>query len=130
MGAGILCILIGIFFIIIRGDYKKIPNSKITKGNICSLEYDSSTGSDLRGFYAYIQYFVDGKEYYIKTRSKARVGFHKGKKMLVKYNKENPAEAMHIGGFGDYLLGPGIFIILGIYIILSEGLGIFPSIFN
>ena len=130
MGAGILCIGIGIFFIIIAGDYKKIPNSKITKGTICSLEYDSSSGSDLRGFYAHIQYFVDGKEYYIKTRTKKRVGFHKGMNMLVKYNKDNPAQAMHIQSFGDYLLGPGIFILLGIYMILSEGLGILPSIFG
>jgi len=50
--------------------------------------------------------------------------------MLVKYNKENPALAMHISSFDDYLLGPGIFIIFGVYIILSEELGILPSIFN
>lgn len=129
VGAGILSIAIGIIFIIIRGDYKKIPNSQITKGNICSLEYEAGSNHS-GGYYAHIQYFVNGKEFYIKTRTKARVGFYIGKKMFVKYNKENPAEAMHIGGFCDYLLGPGIFIIFGIYIILSEGLGILPQIFN
>lgn len=40
MGAGILCIIIGLIIIVLYGDYKKIPNSKTTTGNICSTEWD------------------------------------------------------------------------------------------
>ena len=111
------------------GDYKKIPNAKITKGNICATEYAGSSDGHSR-YYAHIQYFVEGKEYYTRTKTTASVGFYKGRKMLVKYNSEDPTQAMHVHSLKDYILGPGIFIIFGIYIILSEVLYILPSIFN
>lgn len=129
MGAGILCIIIGIIIILLYGDYKKIPNAKKTVGNICAIEWDKEINSDSgRMFYGHIQYFVDGKEYYIKTKDKSKYGYRKGKQIIVKYNSENPSQAIRIHSFTEYLM-PLFWIIFGIYAILTT-LGLVPSIFS
>lgn len=74
-----------------------------------------------------VVYFVDGKEYYIKTNDKKKYGYRVGKKIMVKYNANSPAEAITMHSFIDYL-APLTFIIFGIYVILAT-LKILPSIF-
>lgn len=122
MGAGILCIIIGILFFIIR--YKRVPNMKKCKGIIVSTEVVDIPG-ERNKCYGHAQYFVDGKEYYIKTTYAAN-DIHKGKNVVIKYNSKNPEEAIVAYDKGSYI-GPLVFIIFGIYAILST-LGVVPAI--
>lgn len=82
VGAGILCIIIGIIIILLYGDYKRIPNAKKTEGNVCSVEWDKELDEGKKFFYANIQYFVEGKEYYIKTKDKKDMGIEMEKRLL------------------------------------------------
>lgn len=130
MEPGILCIIIGFIMIVLYGDYKKIPNAKKTIGTICASERDKLPSSDGSRYYGHIQYFVDGKEYYIKTKDKKDyIGYRKGKKYPVKYNSKNPQQAMRIHSLKEYIFGPIFWFVFGTYIILSK-LGVVPSIFG
>ncbi|MBQ2836180.1 MAG: hypothetical protein IJE68_05040 [Clostridia bacterium] len=122
MGAGILSIIIGIFFLIIR--YKRVPNMKKCKGIIVSTEAVDIPGErDKR--YGHAQYFIDGNEYYIKT-TYASNDIYKGKSVVIKYNSRKPEEAIVAYDKCSYI-GPLVFIIFGVYAILST-LGIIPAI--
>lgn len=118
VGAGILCIIIGIIIILLYGDYKRIPNAKKTEANVCSVEWDKELDEGKKFFYANIQYFVEGKEYYIKTKDKKRYGYRNGKKIIVKYNKENPSQAIILHNLTDYIM-PMFWIGFGIFAIIS-----------
>ena len=117
MSVGILCIIIGIIIILLYGDYKIIPNARKTKGKICLLERDKAPDGEKRFYYTNVQYFVKGKEYYIKIKCKKRYRYRNGKNIIIKYNNENPTQANIIHNFKDYLIplfliGFGIFAIV------------------
>ena len=118
LGVGILFIIIGIIIILLYGDYKKIPNAKKTKGNVCSIECDKELDKKKNFSYANIQYLVDGKMYYIKTKYKKIYGYRNGKKIIVKYNSKNPSRAIIMHDLIDYLI-PLFCIAFGIFSIIS-----------
>lgn len=109
---GVLCIIIGIIIILIFGDYKKIPNTRKTIGNKCVKKSVEEINEENKTSDFCIQYFVNGKEYYIKDNRK----FKKNKKVIIKYNSENPSEAIVIHSFCCYLI-PLFFIIFGVFAI-------------
>lgn len=128
MGAGITSIIVGILILILFGAFKRVPNQKRTKGEIHSNEF-SHFENDIDGggsnqYYFYVQYFVDGKEYLLKSKYTSNY-MKMGKKITVKYNSKKPEEAIVVGK-GIYA-GALIFICLGIYAILST-LGVIPAI--
>ena len=113
LGAGICSIIVGIIIIIVFGNYKKIPNAKKVKGIICSKEYKYDSREKIPTFYRNIKYIVDGKEYYIKTKDRSS-NYREGRKIIVKYNSQNPEQAITIHSFNAYIV-PLVFILFGIY---------------
>ena len=120
MGAGITAILVGIFILIIFGAFKRVPNQKKVKGVIHSNEFShferdiDGGGSNQYNFY--VQYFVDGKEYLLKSKYTSRPK-KIGKSITVKYNSKQPEEAIVVGK--SVYVGALIFICFGIYAICS-----------
>lgn len=96
--------------------FKKVPNMKKCKGTIVATEV-VNVPNERNKVYGQVQYFVDGTEYCIKTNY-ASMGLHKGKKINVKYNSENPKEAIVVSNKGIYM-GALIFICFGIYVVCS-----------
>ncbi len=124
MGAGIASIIVAIFTLFVGGAFKKVPNQKKTKGIIHSIEfaeYDRGSTSDDRGhnmYYYHIQYMVNGKEYLLKTKSTSSVTDVVGKKRTVKYNNNNPEQAIECPSNFIYVFASAFFI-FGLYAILS-----------
>ena len=122
IGIGILCIFIGGIIILLYGDYKRIPNAKKTKGSIY-LSNQKQLGKGKILFYHQIHYFVDSKEYFIQMKGRRRYFFRNPKNITIKYNKENPSQAMVLHNFIDYII-PLLWIGFGILeitlIILSQ----------
>lgn len=120
VGAGITAILIGIFSLIVFGAFKRVPNQKKVKGIIYSNEF-SHFEKDIDGggknlYHFFVQYFVDGKEYLLKSKSTS--GPKKvGKRITVKYDSKHPEKAI-VEGKGVYIVAL-IFICFGIYAIYS-----------
>lgn len=116
MGAGIVCICIGIVILLFNFKPNKIKNAVYTKGEVCSQEYYYIPGDKQNLYYISVRYFINGTEYY--AQSKFRQSYIKdGKKILLKYNKENPKECLLIPK-GSILVAL-IFILFGLYAILS-----------
>ena len=120
MGAGITAILVGIFILIIFGAFKRVPNQKKVKGTIHRNEF-SHFERDIEGggsnqYNFYVQYFVDGKEYLLKSKYTSRPK-KIGKSITVKYNSKQPEEAIVVGK--SVYVGALIFICFGIYAICS-----------
>lgn len=120
MGAGITAILVGLFILIIFGAFKRVPNQKKVKGIIHSNEF-SHFEKDIDGgganlYYFYVQYFVEGKEYLLKSKHTSRPK-KTGKSITVKYNSKQPEEAIIVGK--SVYIGALIFICFGIYAICS-----------
>lgn len=122
MGAGILCICIGLIILCFCFKPFQIKNAMYGKGEVCAREYHYEPGDEINSYYHTIRYFAKGVEYYSKC--KFRQGYIKdGKKILLKYSKDNPKEVIIIPK--GIIFGAFVFIIFGIYIILST-LGIIP----
>lgn len=120
MGGGITAILVGIFILIIFGVFKKVPNQKKIKGIIHSNEF-SHFEHDIDGdgnnlYYFYVQYFVNGKEYLLKSKHTSKPK-KIGKKITVKYNSKQPEQAIVLEK--NVYTGALIFICFGIYVICS-----------
>lgn len=117
MKVGIVIVIMGFFNLFVHGVFKRVPNQKKVKGEIYSNEFshyerDEDGGSNL--YYFYVRYIVDGKEYSIKskyTSSYRRIG----SKVIVRYNSENPEDAVIVDKliiiFGLIFIGIGIYTI-------------------
>lgn len=123
MGAGIVIIIsFTIFPLILAGAFKRVPNQKKVKGMIHSNEF-SNFERDIDGggknlYHFYVQYFVDGKEYLLKsnfTTSHKKIG----KSITVKYNSKNPEEALVCPAKTIYLFSLAMFL-YGMYVIFSS----------
>ena len=124
MGAGIVCIIVAIFALFVAGAFKKVPNQVKTEGVIHSIEYAGNSHDPLDNtnrnmYYYYIQYIVNGKEYLLKTKMTNSKSNVVGKKRIVKYNKNNPEQAIASPDKGIYVF-VCIFLIFGIYAICSS----------
>lgn len=123
MGAGILCICIGTIILLFSFKPFKIKNAVYLKGEVCAREYHHEFDNKMPSYYITVRYFVNGIEYY--SKSKFRQSYIKdGKKILLKYNQNNPNECIIIPK--KIIFGSFIFISFGIYAILST-LNIMPS---
>lgn len=124
MGAGIVCIIVAIFALFVAGAFKKVPNQVKTEGVIHSIEFagysrDSLDDTGRNMYRYYIQYIVDGKEYLLKTKMTSSKTNVVGKKRIVKYNKNNPEQAIASPDKGIYLF-VCVFLAFGIYAICSS----------
>jgi len=116
MGAGILCIFIGMVILLFNFKPFQIKNASYIKGEVCANEYHYEPGDKKKLYYITIRYFVNGTEYY--SKSKFRQTYIKdGKKILLKYNQDNPNECIIIPK--GIIYASFIFILFGIYAILS-----------
>ncbi len=118
MNAGVVSIIIGFVVLIVFGFFKRVPNQKKVKGVICDNEfshYESDDGTNM--YYYYVRYIVDGKEYLLKsnfTSSYRRIG----SKVIVRYNSENPEEAVIVDMF--VVIFAIVFIVIGICLLISN----------
>lgn len=124
MGAGIVCFIVAIFALFIFGAFKRVPNQAKTEGIIDSIEFAEfshdaldNTGRNL--YYYYIKYIINGREYLLKTKLKSSITNVIGKKRIIKYNKNNPKQAIVIPDKREYIFAC-IFFLFGIYAILSS----------
>lgn len=124
MGAGILCICIGIIVLLFSFKPFKIKNAVYVKGEVCAREYHHEPRDEHNLYYITIRYFVDGIEHYSKNKFR-QTYIEDGKKILLKYNKENPDECIIIPK--GIVFGALIFIVFGVYAILST-LGVIPAV--
>lgn len=124
MVAGIIIIIaFSILPLIITGAFKRVPNQRKITGTIHSIEfshYDHNFFEDVGSnqYYYYVQYFVDGKEYLLKTKYTSSITNVERKKRIVKYNLKNPKQAIICPDAKIYLFSL-TFLIIGIYIICS-----------
>lgn len=127
MGAGIVCIIVAIFVLFVGGTFRKVPNQEKTEGIIHSIEFagrsddhdiEYGTGNS-NMYYYYIQYMVNGKEYLVKTKIRSSDTDVVGKKRTVKYNKNNPEQAVESPDKGVYIIACILFA-FGIYAIFSS----------
>ena len=76
VGAGITAIIVGIFILIVFGAFKRVPNQKKVKGVIHSNKFShferDIDGGGSKHYNFYVQYFVDGKEYLLKSKYTSR----------------------------------------------------------
>ena len=122
MFEGMFIIVVSIFLLWGFGAFRKVPNQAKTKGIIEGMkfeEYSSDGGDTLKMYRFYFKYIVDGKEYMIKSRTLSSNTNSIGKKRTIKYNKENPQQAIEsIDPFICCLFT--FFILVGIYTIYSS----------
>ncbi len=124
MGVGISCLGIGIVILLFSFKPFKIKNAVYAKGEVCAREYQYAPGDESNLYYITIRYFANGIEYYSKSNFR-QTYIKDGKKILLKYNKDNPNECLIIPK--RIIFGSLIFILFGIYAILST-LGVNPAI--
>jgi len=124
MGAGIVCIVISLFILVLAGTFKRVPNQKKVEGIIHSVEFagydhDVTENKGHNMYYYHIQYVVNGKEYLLKTKSSSSGTDVVGKKRTIKYNKNNPEQAIESPDKKIYIYAC-IFLAFGIYAIISS----------
>lgn len=124
MGAGIAIIIcFSIFPLLLTGAFKRVPNQKKVKGIIHSNEFshydrDIDDGKNNNMYWFYVQYFVDGKEYLLKSKLTS-MQKKIGKSITIKYNQNNPEEAVMCPEKKIYIFSLACFL-FGIYVIFSS----------
>lgn len=82
VGAGILCIIIGIIIILLYGDYKRIPNAKKTEGNVCSVEWDKELDEGKSFSMPTFSILLKVKNIILKQKTKKDMGIEMEKRLL------------------------------------------------
>ena len=117
MGAGILCICIGIIILLSSFKPTKVKKASYVKGEVCAREYQYIPGAERNMYFITVRYFVNSKEYYLKSQF-SQSYIKDGTKILLKYNKQNPEECIIIPR-GIMFIAVA-FIAFGIYAIISS----------
>ena len=99
---GIFLILTGCMIGAICGVFRRIANSKTVVGEIVSIEPSKTLEAGEWVYYAYVEYYVDGAPYIIKSKYMSS-SFRTGKKLCVVYNQTLPQQAAIRPDIGTYI---------------------------
>lgn len=90
---GIILIGMGLLLGYIMGIFKRIPNQKIVKGSIVSVEYKRDAADRRKTYCAIVEYTVENRTHSVKTGWNSAL-FHVGQVMTVAYDADNPKRAI------------------------------------
>lgn len=85
----------------ISGVFRRLPHQKTVVGQIVSIERGKTMDAGRTRYTAYVEYWVDGIPYTIKSKFKSAT-FYTGQKMRVAYNAASPRHAIVRPGAAVY----------------------------
>lgn len=99
---GILIMLMALLLGHINGIFKRIPQSKSTKGVIVSTQRHYKSGKHLDVYSATIKYVVGDEEYIIES-TKRSSSYAVGQRVKIVYDANNPSNAIIKPGIDRYI---------------------------
>jgi len=90
---GIIFIILAFMLGAMNGVFRRVPNQKSVVGEIVSIEREEPLESEGTMYTAYVEYYVNGVPYAIKTKYKSST-FRTGQKMRVVYDEMVPNHAI------------------------------------
>lgn len=115
---GVILILMGLLMGLISGAFRRLPNQRITSGQVVSLERDPNPEAGRTRYAAWVEYQVDGAVYTVKSRFRSST-FYTGQRMRVAYDQAAPQNAAIRPQRTVYLAMAALFLAGAIVIALS-----------
>lgn len=113
---GVLLIIIALMVGAISGVFQRVPNQKNILGEIVSIERKQALESGKAMYTAYVEYYIDGVPYVIRSKFKSS-SFRSGQKVRVVYNQKDPQQAIVRPSITAYVVML-VFLISGVVILL------------
>ncbi len=104
----IILVCMGVVLGIISNVFTQVPHSKRINGEVVSLEPRKIHNEGRMTYTAYVEYYVNGIPYTVKSRFRTS-NFHIGDKIRVEYNEQNPRQAIVRPKMAVYLIMLGLF---------------------
>lgn len=115
---GVILILMGLLLGAISGVFRRLPNQRITSGEVVSLERDPNPEQGRTRYAAWVEYQVDGAVYTVKSRTRSS-NFYTGQRVQVAYDPAAPQNAVIRPGKTVYLIMAAFFLAGAAVIALS-----------
>lgn len=106
---GIILIVVALMYGAISGVFHRLPNQSAVTGEIVSIEREKTLDSGSTMYTAYVEYYVNGMAYTIKSGYRSSV-FYTGQKMRVVYNRKSPQQAILRPGLKTYVAVLGLLV--------------------
>ena len=111
----IIIIGMGLLGFVITGAFKRVPNQKIAKGQVASIE-KVDMDSDGSSYIAIVHFIINNNDYFVRSKwQTGHPGFYVGQQLPVAYNEKNPQEALVRPKKSSYMVFIGL-IIMGIIV--------------